>query len=65
MKYFVSFNKDEIEIRILLKDSENIADILEVIRPGEKFYHLSYEELKDAGEGEFELVLEEASAYPD
>lgn len=63
MEYFVSFIGENISIRFVVRDGDVVGEGKETIKPGERFYYLSYEQLRFAGEGAFSLDEEKLESF--
>jgi hypothetical protein len=61
MKIYISVSKnsDEIEVRARAESPGIIGDMIEVIKPGESFEELSYDELRAHGNGVMEYPPKE------
>lgn len=55
MEYFVEVRKDSVIVRFLMDRARELGDCMEVVRSGQSFFHLSYDQLRDRGPGKFVL----------
>lgn len=58
MKFYITINKKSILLMARAEDKNNISDFFHEVKPGEKFFNLSYEDLKKHGSGTIEIDTE-------
>lgn len=55
MKYFVQCTERELIVRFMIEAGGCCGESVIHVCPGEKFFYLTYDELRQAGSGVFEL----------